>query len=220
MPTEEFLREEKRRQLEKLLALANLQRMRKQWADAEDTCQKAVELEPTDVVAREMLGDLLYESGKLDKALEEYRIAQESAPGNPSLEKKFAKTTLAIAEREHEKAVAQDMIDNPHRYITRQRKPGLALLLALIPGLGQLYNHDLVKAGVVGGSFLLFLISYVLLQQPYPKGISSTQDFIHFTNPLVLVLGFLSMLTYVYGFIDAPLSADKTSKAARKHIEG
>ena len=214
----EGLSYEQEREIERLLALANLQRMRGQWTDAEDTCRKALSIAPEDVGIRERLGDILYECGKLDMALNEYRIALEIAPGKPSLETKFAKVTLEIAERERERAIAQDMIQNPRKYTVRTRNPALAFVWsAIVPGLGQLYNGELVKAGILFGVLLLFLIAAAF--QRYPQNIDSIQEFLYFTSPVVLVLGFLAVIAYIYGLVDAPLSAGKSSKAARKHVE-
>lgn len=207
------------REIERLLALANLQRMRGQLTDAESTCRKILEINPSDVVVREMLGDILRDCGKLDQALQEYRSAMEMAPGRASLETRYAKTVLEIAEREREKAIAQDMIANPHKYTARQKSPVMAMLWAIVPGMGQFYNGDIMKAVVIWCVLLLFLISYALLQQPYPANIDSLQLFLTATNPFVLVLGLLFLLLYVYSLIDAPVMAEKSSKALKKQVE-
>lgn len=218
--TSDSLHPEQEREIERLTAAANLQRMRGQWTDAEDACRKALSIAPNDVVVREMLGDILHECGKLDLALSEYRTALDAAPGKASLETKYAKVTLEIAERERERAIAEDMLRNPRKYTVRERSPVIALLWAVIvPGLGQFYNGDLIKAGVIFGSFLLFVIAYATLQPSYPHHISSLHMFLVFTSPVVLVIGILAGIAYIYGLIDAPIMADKSNKAAKESAE-
>lgn len=205
---------EQERELGRLTALANLQRMRGQWVEAEDTCRKALEIAPKDVAMREMLADVLRELGKLEDALNEYKAALEIAPGRSSLETKHATLILEIAERDRTRAIAQDMIANPKKYTKRKRSPVMALLCAvLFPGLGQFYNADNTKGGVIASAFVLFLLSFWVLQS-YPPGIRSLNDLINLTNPLVLALAVLSGVAYLYGLIDAPLAAEKSSKAA------
>ena len=216
----EGLSYEQEREVERLLRTANLQRLRGQWIDAEDACREALSIAPKDADIREMLGDILHECGKLDMALAEYRSALEICPEKVSLEMKFAKVTLEIGERERERAIAQDMIENPQRYTVRERSPVMALIWsAIVPGLGQFYNGELIKAGVIWAVLLLSAIAWATLQQPYPPNIDSVQMFLIFTNPFVLVLSVLTALAYLYGLIDAPITADKSTKAARKHVE-
>jgi tetratricopeptide (TPR) repeat protein len=209
---------ERERELERLLAQANLHRLRGQLLEAEDTCRKALELNTSDVIIREMLGDVLIDAGKLQAALAEYRTALGYAPGKDSLEKKFAKATLGIADNARQKAMAQDMMFNPHKYAPRERNQAIAFFSGFIPGLGQLYNGDIIKSAVIFGSFLLFMLSYALLQQPYPEGIDNLQMFLYLTNPLVQIMGVRFGLAYIYGLVDAPITAGKTVKkpAAKK----
>jgi hypothetical protein len=212
------LSDEQEREVDRLLATANLQRMRDQWTNAEDSCRTALSISPGDVTVREMLGDILHEMGKLDMALAEFRTALEHAPGKPSLETKYAKVTLEIAEREREKAIAQDMIANPQRYTKRERSPVMAMVWAIVPGMGQFYNGEMVKACVIWGTLLLFVLCYAFLQQPYPPNVDSLQLFLIATNPFVLAFGVLFFIAYVYGLIDAPIMAEKSSKSAKKSI--
>lgn len=212
---------EQEQEIDKLLISANLHRMRGQLTDAEQDCRKAISISPKDAVIREMLGDILYEAGKLDAAQSEYRTAMEMAPRRASAETKYAKVTLEIAEREREKAIAREIIENPHKYLGHKRRPAFAILSAVIPGLGQFYNGDLTKALVIWGVMILFFLSWALPHH-YPKGVRTVQEFIYYTNPAVLVLGILFIMVYFYGLIDAAVTADKRWKShedTRKHIE-
>lgn len=211
---------EQERELERLVALTNLQRVRSQWPEAEETCRKAVEIAPGDVAIREMMGDIFHELGKLDAALSEYRAAMDLAPDRPALETKFAKVTLEIGERQRERELARDMLENPKKYSARTKVPLTAMLASLfVPGLGQLYNGELVKAGIVFGAFLLFVISVAAIPHTYPRNIMNISVLLNYTNPIVLLVGILAFLAWIYGIIDAPLAADKANKIARKSIE-
>ncbi|HUV05578.1 MAG TPA: hypothetical protein VMX94_10780 [Armatimonadota bacterium] len=201
-------------EVERLLASANLHRMRGELMYAEERCREALGVSPEDVAIRETLGDILHERGKLDAALSEYRDAVELAPGSSSLETKLAKVALEIAERERQRAVAQGILESPHGYTRRERSPVTAVLLAIVPGLGQFYNGDLVKALVIWGVLVLFLASW-RLQRPYPGSIKHVRELLYYTNPLILVLGVLFVIVYLYGLIDAAITAERLSKAAK-----
>lgn len=206
-----------KQEVDRLLVLANVQRMRNQFVEAEDTCRKALEITPGDVALKEMLADILQERGKPEDALAEYKSAMELAPGKVSLETKYAKLIIEIAERKYEKELAEDMINNPHKYPVVKKNVGLILFLAAVfPGLGQLYNKEYVKAGVISGVAILFIAIWAItIKFGGYNAVTNISDFFADTNPLVLVLGFLAGILYLYGIFDAVFSASK-SNAARK----
>lgn len=208
-------------EVERLLVLANVQRMRNQFVEAEDTCRKALEITPGDAALKEMLADILQERGKPEDALDEYKSALELAPGKTSLETKYAKLVIDIAERKHEKELAEDMLSNPHKYLVVKRNVGFTFLLAAIfPGLGQLYNKEYVKAGVIAGVAALFIISWALSIKVSGYGVvTSVTGFFADTNPFVLVLGFLAGILYLYGIFDAVFSASKANAASKSKTE-
>jgi tetratricopeptide (TPR) repeat protein len=206
---------EQERELGKLTAAANLQRMRGQWPEAADTCRKALAVTPNDVAMREMLGDILHELGKLDDALTEYKQAMGASPGRVSLETKYAKLTLEIAERERARAVAEDMIANPKKYAVREKSPIWALCSAvMVPGLGQLYNGEVTKAIIVFMPLVLFLAAFALFPT-HPRDPGTLSGVLSGVDPIVQWLGTLSGIAYVYGLIDATVRAEKFSKAAK-----
>lgn len=206
-----------KQEIDRLLALANVQRMRNQFVDAEDTCRKALEITPGDVIMKEMLADILQERGKPEDALAEYKSAMELAPGKVSLETKYAKLIIEIAEREREKELAEDMINNPHKYPVIKKNMGLVLFLAAVfPGLGQLYNKEYVKAGIVCGVSILFIVTWALtIKYGGYRAVTNTTEFFADTHPAVLVLGFLAGILYLYGIFDAVFNASKANAAAK-----
>jgi tetratricopeptide (TPR) repeat protein len=206
---------EQERELGKLTAAANLQRMRGQWPEAEDTCRQALAIAPNDVAMHEMLGDILHELGKLDGALNEYKQAMRISPGRASLETKHAKLTLEIGERERARAIAEDMLANPKKYAAREKSPIWALCSAvMVPGLGQLYNGEVTKAIIVFTPLLLFLASFALFPT-HPRDPGTLSGVLSGVDPIVQWLGTLAGISYIYGLIDATVRAEKLSKAAK-----
>lgn len=213
------LESKQKQEADRLLALANVQRLREQYVEAEDTCRKALEVAPSDVFLMEMLADILQERGKPEDALAVYKSAMETAPGRASLETKYAKLVIEIAERERNKAIAEDMINNPHKYVIRKKNPAIAFIAAaVVPGLGQLYNGETIKAGILFGVFLVFLVTWAATQGGYGTT-RSIEQFFASTNPLVLILGFLAGISYLYGVFDAVFTASKASAAAKSKIK-
>lgn len=207
------------RELERLLRTANLQRMRKQWLEAEDTCRKAIEISPENVDFREMLGDILVELGKVDQALLTYKTALEFAPGKESLETKFAKATLDMAESKWEQSAAQDRLSHPYRQAVRPRNPAWAFIWsALLPGLGQFYNGDMLKGGIV---FVVWLVSLLIASSALktPSGTASAQDVLSLISPVVWVMSFIGFCAWMYSVVDAPIVASKITQQAKKYTE-
>lgn len=212
---------DRERELGRLSTAANVYRMRGQWSEAEEACRQALAIVPEDVGLQEMLADIMYDRGRLEEALEQYKAAMALAPGKLSLEKKHAKVVLDIGDKTRARELAEDMITNPKKYTARERKPMTAVFASVIvPGLGQLYNGQALKAGIIFGSFLLFLLAFRFLQV-YPAGVRSLGEMISMTHPAVIILGLVAFVAYIYGIIDAPMVADKLSKndEVRKQIE-
>ncbi|HEY3298401.1 MAG TPA: DUF5683 domain-containing protein [Armatimonadota bacterium] len=210
---QERLSPEQEVEIQKLLTAANLCRMRGKWIDAEDTYRKAIDISPKDLRIRNLLVDVLIELGKTDLAIEEIKAAMQMSPGNVQLETKYAKLVLQKGESAYRMSVAEDMLQNPHKYVDKTRKPAMAVILALIlPGLGQLYYRQYVKAAVIFGVFLLFMISFAALQPQGSFTIYSLGDLVTAINPMVEVLGIASLAAYVYGIVDASVTGSKGSK--------
>lgn len=203
---------EQEREIERLIALANLQRIRGQLAEAEDSARKALDISPNDVTIRELLADILHENGKLEIALSEYRSALDLAPGKESIEKKFAKVTLEIAQRERERALAKDILENPHKYAIPERNPALALIFALMPGCGQFYNRDYFKGSIILGIFMAFIVSVATLTHTYGN-VRDIPTLIQSIHPAAIFIGVGALAAYIYGLFDAAFSARKTRRS-------
>lgn len=80
----------------------------------------------------------------------------------------------------------------------RQQKPNKAMWLSVIPGLGQLYNKQIVKGGVLLVVFFLELLEIVVLGIPaltglYSLGSVPMQDHSLF----MLIKGAMQLITLV-----------------------
>lgn len=223
VPTDPIARERER---DRLLSLASVQRMRAQILDARASLQKAIIISegmPGSQVApiHEMLGDMLAAEERWEQAAASYEQAQILDPARASAERKYGEMTLRIAD---EKAMAKlggvagvaaggDAITSGSQ---GKRNPGFAMILSLIvPGFGQFYNGQFVKACICLGVFVIamFLISLT----PDIKAIrcllapATTTGCRGLTiSPLTWFCMFASGAAWLFSLIDAPISASKT----------
>jgi hypothetical protein len=226
------------RERDRLLTLANVQRMRGQSSEARKSIERVLELSEgmsdRDLSpVQELRGDLLTAEGKWDEALAVYEKAHELDPTRVSAEKKFAEATLRIAEA---KAIAEGSTlglvsdsfgegafgGGPRG----KRNPGLALILSLfVPGFGQLFNGELLKAGMCLGVFLLTLLAIrlspesdvlfakmtALLAPGSPAAARAASPL----SPLLIALLLLVAGTWLYSLIDAAIAASRSNDNTR-----
>lgn len=205
--------------VEQLLRDAHIQRVRQQWAAAETLCRQALELAPKDVMGLEMLGDLLYEKGSLDEALERYRAALEEQPGKPSLEEKIGRCVLEKDREERDRVAAELLLTSPAAQRERKRGATITLLLSLLwPGLGQLLTGETLKGGLMAGGWLvsipglLELIRLMGSMAAPPERVGGARVVQHETNQFLAVLGFVGIAVYLYSLLDAAAQAGKPKK--------
>ena len=67
-----------------LLAQANLLRMRARWDEAVEHCMAALRLSPENASAHSLLGDIYENQGRLDDAIQWYRMALDVNPDSPA----------------------------------------------------------------------------------------------------------------------------------------
>lgn len=206
-------------EIDKLLSRANVHRMRGDYTAAEDTYREAFAFDESRADLLELVADMLEARGQVDKAAEEYKKVLEMQPGRVSAETKYARVVLRIGEREHQKALAQELLENPNKYVPPPSHPLLAFLLSgLVPGIGQIYNGELWKGVILVASFVLSLL-VLALSATETKNL--LQTFGSVVNPLraagkpppvgglVLFFTGVLMLVYIYAVIDAPIAAAK-----------
>lgn len=194
--------------VEQLLRDAHILRMRGQWAAAEDLCRQALELDPDDLMGREMLGDLLAEKGSLDGALEAYRAAFEKQPQKAALEQKLARIVLLKGEEEHARIQAELFLSAPKGKSARQRSGAIAILLSMVcPGAGQIFNGHHVKGGILLGTWLLTVFGWgeAIKLMLSLAGLAGGET----ANGPLAFLGLLGGLLWLYGVLDASSQAGK-----------
>lgn len=211
-----------------LLAKANIYRMRHEYVQAEDVCREAYTLDESRLDIAEMIGDLLVIRGQMEAAAEQYKKVFEKEPRRTSAETKYAKAIIEIGEKEYQKKLAQERLDNPKKFAPPPKHPLVAFILSLLfPGAGQMYNGEIVKGGIIIG-IVVFSIAILALSptdiknllvilgsiwSPPPQGVSQPP-----VSTLVwLVLAVLAPIS-IYAIIDAPISAskDQSDKADNK----
>jgi TM2 domain-containing membrane protein YozV len=195
--------------LDALLREANVLRLRGQLAEAESRCRAALEVAPADATALEMLADLERGRGKLAEASRLYQSALTAAPDRPSLEKKFAEVTLELAEQQRLRDTAALVLAHPPAPEQQRRNVMFALLLsAFFPGLGQFYNRQPVKGGLLAVGALIcfwvgalsFLRLFLTLATTRPSGeVGGVETW----------FGVLGLVLWLYSVIDAVVTAQK-----------
>jgi tetratricopeptide (TPR) repeat protein len=217
-------------EIDRLISKVNLHRMRSEYIEAEDACRRALLLDESRADVRELLGDMLYARGQLENAMQEYKRVMESGPGFASAETKYAKVVLEMGQNEYDRRIAQEMIENPKKLAEGPKHPLLAFILsALVPGMGQVYNCEIVKGAILIGAFMLSLL--VLALSPietgnllralgvflYPAGSETPRNLP--IGPLVVLFAAVLVFIYIYAVIDASIGAAKTTDHKRKSAE-
>lgn len=200
--------------LDALLREANVLRMRSQPAEAEARCQAALALAPEEPTALEMLGDLQRGRGQLEEAARLYQRAVGAAPQCPSPERKLAEVALELAERQRLRDTAAFMLQNPPSPRQQRRNVLIALVLSsLFPGLGQFYNREAVKGGllVLGSLVCLGVGVYPLLSLLLTVATTRSTGAVSSSGAW---FGFLGMVLWFYSVIDAVVTAQKRGRGA------
>lgn len=136
--------------VERILLEARLLHRRGQSEEALAHCQEALDLDPESWEAHELAGDVLLAEGRAADALERYRAAHAIVPEQGSVEEKMARATLAQAERDWLREGVEP--GGEGETLGPPRNPGIAALLSLVlPGLGQGYNRQPLKAVIILG---------------------------------------------------------------------
>jgi tetratricopeptide (TPR) repeat protein len=186
------------------LRQANLLRIREDLPGAIRHLRQVLETDSQSGAAHEMLGDLLFQAGRLDKALESFRQAQ-SCGASPAVEAKIARTL--VKSHSAKTGIADDTLV--------RGRGGIAITASvLIPGLGLALAGQMRAAAI---SFLGWLITLcLLLAIPSTRGMIESPAALTRMSPgglfLGLTLGIANMGFYVYSLIETA----RVSKPAGK----
>ncbi len=206
----------KREEIERLLRLAHIHHVRGERSKAKELILQGLELDAENAGVWELLGDYLREVEDWQGAHDAYKKAHELDPDNAAIERKYAEAVLQLTRQQEQYQQWERALEGKGagNAVALPRNPGLAFLLSLLmPGVGQLYNGQFVKGGIILGIMIVGVVVFLAT----PGG----SDFIYnllayLVNParvrgtmsnLQLFTGLIMFITWVYAFIDAPLSA-------------
>ncbi len=205
-----------------LLGRATLLRTKGQRQDALQLAQQAVGLDDKSWEAHELVGDLLLDLGRGDFALDSYRRARELHPSRTALEDKIARAALAKAARLQATMMSEAILSGRVKPPRSARKPGLAAVMSVVPGLGQLYNGQVLKGfGLV--ALFVFCFALMVISAGGRLAISPVSSRGLLYGPEVSVGGIISVLfsgvtlvwtislliVWVYSMVDAGIGASR-----------
>jgi len=144
----------KRDEIERLLRTAHIHQVRGEREKAKTLLQQALELDAENASVWELLGDYRREAEDWKGAHDAYKQAHELAPDNAAIERKYAEAVLQLTRQQEQYQQWERAIEGKGVGDTTAlpRNPGLAFLLSLLmPGVGQLYNGQMLKGGIILG---------------------------------------------------------------------
>jgi len=208
-----------------LLGRATLLRARGQRQEALELGQQAVAIDETSWEGHELIGDLLVELGRGELALDSYRRARELNTSRRALEDKLARAALARAARDQVAIMSEVLLSGKGPSAGLVRKPGYAALASVIaPGLGQVYNGEVLKGFALLIVFMTcFFLSAVSLRSQMALGPLSPEGSLY--GPRVdlgsVLAGLFSgvsalwvvllLVVWVYAIADAAIRASRTA---------
>ena len=203
----------KQAEFDRLMAAASTSRMRGDYQQANALIKQALLVNPTDHVAREFAADMIYAHGDIEAAADAYKALLDEDKSLASVEAKYARAILQLAEGERQKALLQEMLENPARFRTPARSPLVAAVLSAAPGFGHIYCGQLVR-GVV--FFVTTVISWLLFYAfsppvpPYPDMNARIMQFLKNMDPAAIIFAMVGMFLHIYALVDATVQAGKT----------
>lgn len=202
--------------LDRLLSETFLRLRQGRMAEAKERLARAKELAPDHPAVIELEGDIVFAQHRYSAAEKLYKQALELNPTSTKLEEKFATTVLKM----YEPQLRMRQVPDDSLWSNRvPRKPVVSILQSvLLPGLGQLYNGDLLKGMLVMGVTILcsFAQLRVIVDKVYAlKQIGATASFGDVIGVIgqgpQLIATFLLIALWIYAIFDAGVVA-KNSK--------
>jgi tetratricopeptide (TPR) repeat protein len=213
-----------RNRIRELLGRATLLRARGESDQALRLVQEAVDLDQNSWESHELAGDLYLDMGRGEQALDSYRRARQLNESRGVLEEKIGRAALVRAARQRVSAASEALLAGRGQPSDVRRKPGIAALLSfLIPGLGQLYNGEVVKGFIMAALFLaLFGLTAVAFRGYIAASPASSQGVLY--GPRIDATAVLSELfsginavwvvllivLWIYSIADAGIRASKS----------
>ncbi|HEY0075300.1 MAG TPA: hypothetical protein VGB77_14465 [Abditibacteriaceae bacterium] len=152
----------------KVVMTARLALRRNQRGEARKLLAQALKIDPSDIGALDMLGDMFLEDAEQEKAIQVFEHGLKHHPDHAPFEEKLGLARLDIAEMERDQLMKESALQNaiansldPGYDKLLDKKPPLALgLSVIVPGAGQLYNDEYEKGGVFLAVWALIGLSW------------------------------------------------------------
>jgi tetratricopeptide (TPR) repeat protein len=230
MDVQEQLRRDKVRSLLSAAALSN---RRLQWDEALQKCQEALALDSQNGEAHELIGDILQAMGNWNGSLQAYQSAQKLNPHRTVLEEKIGLVSIELDQMTLREERRQQLAADPTQLKWDERDPRVACIFSgILPGLGQFYNGEVVKAVILLGATLLslgvlaFLLHGAVSAGLSPPTISGKLDAMmkHMQGWSIpkllwaLLNCFIPLGVWIYSVIEAPLRAKQMNRAMRAEL--
>ena len=186
------------------MTAAHVYRNRGDYPGATEEIRKALALKPDDLAAREFAADMVFAHGEVEKAAEHYKSILDVDPSRTSVEEKFAKAILQVAEGKRQQDLLKEMMENPRAHSPAPRSGGLAAILSIAPGFGHIYCGQYIKGMIIFAAWALawvLCLSFVGLPG-------------HRLTTATVFFGCLATSLHLYAVVDAASAAEKTRKGA------
>lgn len=194
----------RRQHLERMATAANIHVRRKEYAEALNTLQQVLELDPRQHSIHRAMGDIYLGQKKPREALEHYEAALALAPGEAEYERGAATAKLALAELERTRERVQELAEHPQARKASTKKLALAAGAGIVfPGLGQLHNGEHIKGGILASLGALDLVWLIWMMVEFALSKARTGHFSNTFGVLALVACFVMVGLIAYGVLDA-----------------
>lgn len=164
--SEEPTQAEIQNKVRELLGRATLLRARGDRTQAVELVRQALALDDANWESHELMGDLLLETDHVEDAMQSYRRARDLNQSRGVLEEKIGRAALARAAKERSAELSRALLEGKPLPSGPRRNPAYAALFSfVVPGLGQVYNGDVLKGLVIVVAYLiLFALAGVTIR--------------------------------------------------------
>lgn len=132
-----------------LVMSARMALRRGQRDEGKKLLNEALKVDPTDIGALELLGDLFLEDAEQEKAIRVFEHGLKYHPKHAAFEEKRALAQLDLTEMERDRMLREQVVETGDIDKWMDKKPALALGLSItLPGAGQFYNDQPERAAV------------------------------------------------------------------------
>jgi tetratricopeptide (TPR) repeat protein len=166
--SEEQSRADIQLKIRELLGRATLARARGRHDEALELAREASSLGEKNWEAHELSGDIFLDLERPSDALASYRQARKLNPARGILEEKIGRAALGDRRQRRQAERSRALLEGTAEPAGPTRNPSYAALFSLIvPGLGQVYNGQVLKGAImlVVFVFLFALASLSVLRQ-------------------------------------------------------